>query len=163
MPSFYLGGTAYVAPRPSAVRLRRKSRPAARQQRHCATMVLTAQGPRLLDLRRIRIRCVRGVTKVLRAAEAAIMSFFARFILFIKRARQFRLDRYSKLAKIALSILLVLPVCDPSNSDLVDPPKLPPGPLAVRPSRRGTGKIADHLWRIHLDSVHWITSCRQGC
>jgi hypothetical protein len=38
-------------------------------------MVLTAQGPRPLDLRRIRIRCVRYVTKVLSAAEAAIMSF----------------------------------------------------------------------------------------
>ena len=73
--NFYLGGSAYVAPRPSAVRLRRNSRPAARQQRHCATMDLTAQGPRLLDLRRIRIRCVRDVTKVLRAAEAAVMSF----------------------------------------------------------------------------------------
>jgi len=74
-PNFYLGGSAYVAPRPSAVRLRRNFRPAARQQRHCATMVLTAQGPRLLDLRRIRIRCARDVTKALRAAEAAIMSF----------------------------------------------------------------------------------------
>jgi hypothetical protein len=73
--NFYLSGSAYVPPRPSAVRLRRNSRPAARQQKHCATMVLTAQGPRLLDLRRIRIRCVRGVTKVLRAAEGAIMSF----------------------------------------------------------------------------------------
>jgi hypothetical protein len=159
-----LGGSAYVAPRPSAVRLRRNSRPAARQQKHCTTMILTAEGPRLLDLRRIRIRCVHDVTKVLRAAETAIMRFFARFILFIKRARQFRLDRYSKLAKIALSILLALIVCDPSNSDLVDPPKLPPPvPLAFRPSRRATGKIASHLWRINLSSVHWITNCRQGC
>jgi hypothetical protein len=75
LPNFYLGGSAYVAPRPSAVRLRRSSRPAAQQQRHCTTMVLTAQRPRLLDLRRIRVRCVRCVTKVLSAAEAAIMSF----------------------------------------------------------------------------------------
>ena len=73
--NFYLGGSAYVAPRPSAVRLRRSSRPAARQQRHCATMDLTAQGPRPLDLRRIRIRCVRSVTKVLRAAQTPVMSF----------------------------------------------------------------------------------------
>jgi hypothetical protein len=60
-------------------------------------------------------------------------------------------------------MLLVLLVCDPSNSDLVDPPKLPPIPLAVRLSRRATEKIADHLWRIYLDSVDWITKCRQGC
>jgi hypothetical protein len=39
-------------------------------------MVLTAQGASLLDLRRIRIRCVRDVTKVLRAAEAPVMSLF---------------------------------------------------------------------------------------
>ena len=73
--NFYLGGSAYNAPRPSVVPLRRNSRPAARQQRHCATRVFTAQGPRLPDLRRIRVRCVRCVTKVLSAAEAAIMSF----------------------------------------------------------------------------------------
>ena len=70
-----MGGSAYVAPRPSAVRLRRNSRPAARQQRHCATMVRTAQGPRLLDFRRIRLRCFRNFTKMPRATEAAIMSF----------------------------------------------------------------------------------------
>jgi hypothetical protein len=46
-------------------------------------MDLTAQGPRLLNPRRIRIRCVRSVTKVLRAAEAPVMSLFARFILFL--------------------------------------------------------------------------------
>ena len=95
--------------------------------------------------------------------SGASNEFFARFILFVKRARQFRLDRYSKLAKIALSILLALLVCDPSSSDLVDPPKLPPVPLAVRPSLRATGKIADHLWRINLGGVDWITKCRQGC
>ena len=60
---------------PPAVRLSSSSREAARRQKHRATMDLTAQGPRLLDLRRIRIRCVRDVTKVPRAAEAAIMSF----------------------------------------------------------------------------------------
>jgi len=38
-------------------------------------MDLTAQRPRLVNFRRIRIRSVCGVTKVLRAAEAAIMSF----------------------------------------------------------------------------------------
>jgi hypothetical protein len=39
-------------------------------------MDLTVQGPTLVHFRRIRIRCVRGVTKVLRADEAAIMSFW---------------------------------------------------------------------------------------
>jgi hypothetical protein len=38
-------------------------------------MNLTAQVPTLVHFRRIRIKCVRGVTKVLRTAEAAIMSF----------------------------------------------------------------------------------------
>ena len=88
---------------PPAVRLSRSSRQAARRQKHRATMDLTAQRPRLVYFRRIRIRSVCGVTKVLGAAGGN-NEFFARFILFVKRASQFRLDRYSKLAPIALSI-----------------------------------------------------------
>jgi hypothetical protein len=42
---YNLGGSAYAAPKPPAVRLSRSTRPAARPQKHCATMDLTAQAP----------------------------------------------------------------------------------------------------------------------
>jgi hypothetical protein len=87
-------------------------------------MDLTAKRPSMLDFRRIRIRSVCGVTKVLGAAEAAIMSFW-QDLSSLSSEPDSCLDRYSKLATIALSILLVLLVCDPSSSDLVDLPKLP--------------------------------------
>ncbi len=61
--NYYLGGPAYVATNPPAVRLRRSTRPAARRQKHCPIMDLTAQGPTLMYFRRIRIRCVHTVTK----------------------------------------------------------------------------------------------------
>ena len=99
----------------------------------------------MVYFRRIRIRCVRGVTKVLRAAEAAVKIFLQDLPSLSSESDGFRLDRYSKLAIIALSILMLSLVCGPSGSDLVEPPMLPPGPLSVRLNRRATGKIANHL------------------
>ena len=52
---------------PPAVRLSRTTRPAPRRQKHCATMDLTAQGQTLVNLRRIRIRCVHHVTQECRS------------------------------------------------------------------------------------------------
>lgn len=45
---------------------------AARRQKHCSTMDLTAQRPILLHLNWIRMRHVHRVTKVTKATEAAI-------------------------------------------------------------------------------------------
>ena len=126
-------------------------------------MDLTDQGRRQVQIRRIRIRCVRGVTKVSGAAEGAVMSSWHDLPSLSSKPDGFRLDRYSKLATIALSIKVVSLICDPSSSDLADPAKLPPGPSSVLLSHGATGKGANHLWRIHLDSVSWITSCQQGC
>ena len=67
-------------------------------------MDLKAEGARMVYFRRIRIRCVRDVTKVLRAAEAAVIIFLQDLPSLSSESDGFRLDRYSKLAIIALSI-----------------------------------------------------------
>jgi hypothetical protein len=67
-------------------------------------MDLTAEGPTLVHHRRIRIRCVHGVTKVLGAAEGAVMSCGHDLPSLSSEPGSLRLDRYSKLAKTTQSV-----------------------------------------------------------
>ena len=50
-------------------------------------MDLTPQGRRPLNLRRIRLRCVRCITKVLGATETAIMNILCNLVPFANLAR----------------------------------------------------------------------------
>ncbi len=102
--NYYLGGPANDAPKPAAVRLSRSTRPAVRRQKYCDTMDLTPQGPTLVNLRRIRIRCVQYVTKVLGAAEARNNQFMHDWPSLLNEPDGLRLDRSSRLAKLALSM-----------------------------------------------------------
>ena len=63
----------------SVVRLRRRSRPSASRQTHCAAMDLTIQGATLLHLIRIRIRCVCCVIKKWRERLRPYQRSLARF------------------------------------------------------------------------------------
>ena len=67
-------------------------------------MDLTPQGPTLVNLRRIRIRCVQCVTKVLGAVEARNYEFMHDWPSLLNEPVSLRLDRFSRLAMIDLSM-----------------------------------------------------------
>ena len=97
-------------------RLRRGTRPAGRQQKHCGTMDLTPQGRRHVNLRRIRIRCVRGITKVLGATETAIMNILCNLGPFANQARLPGSKLLFKSLKMTLKIEALFLFRDLSNS-----------------------------------------------
>jgi len=76
-------------------------------------MDLTPQGRRPLNLRRIRLRCVRGITKVPGATETAIMNILCNLVPFANLAR----SPGPKARKMTPKIEALLLVRDLSNSD----------------------------------------------
>ena len=131
-----------------------------------------------VNYRRIRIRCVHSFTKVPGAGEARNIEFLHDWPSLPSVSDSFRLDRSLRLTKCLYQTGIIAHLRS-FGFRFSGSAQVASRPFGCRLSRRAAGKGADHgcflsvsdicalkstyLWLINLDSVLWITRCRQAC